>query len=181
MILISPSIALLLNRKFTHSRKCLEVPIREKLDSRNIWRIQYSVWKWRKIKKKTTGFRLTSTHHYFLRRVTIWWLPEPSRHMFPQCSFASSCTFPVPAQSRWSSVGYCACWRDQPFDQGELWKNKDQKKCICYMLFYVSILGEEIKKKIPGENSEIYIIHWQPEGSQLHKLDTEMPPFGYYG
>ena len=36
-----PSIALLLDREFTHSRKCLEVPIREKLDSRNIWRIQY--------------------------------------------------------------------------------------------------------------------------------------------
>ena len=35
-----PSIALLLDREFTHSRKCLEVPIREKLDSRNIWRIQ---------------------------------------------------------------------------------------------------------------------------------------------
>ena len=33
-----PSIALLLDREFTHSRKCLEVPIREKLDSRNIWR-----------------------------------------------------------------------------------------------------------------------------------------------
>ena len=29
----------LLDREFTHSRKCLEVPIREKLDSRNIWRI----------------------------------------------------------------------------------------------------------------------------------------------
>ena len=26
---------------FNHSRKCLEVPIREKFDSRNIWRIQY--------------------------------------------------------------------------------------------------------------------------------------------
>ena len=35
-------IALLLDREFNHSRKCLEVPIREKLDSRNIWRIQYS-------------------------------------------------------------------------------------------------------------------------------------------
>ena len=35
-----PSIALLLDREFTHSRKCLEVRIREKLDSRNIWRIQ---------------------------------------------------------------------------------------------------------------------------------------------
>ena len=34
-------IALLLDREFNHSRKCLEVPIREKLDSRNIWRIQY--------------------------------------------------------------------------------------------------------------------------------------------
>ena len=29
-------IALLLDREFNHSRKCLEVPIREKLDSRNI-------------------------------------------------------------------------------------------------------------------------------------------------
>ena len=36
-------IALLLDREFNHSRKCLEVQIREKLDSRNIWRIQYSV------------------------------------------------------------------------------------------------------------------------------------------
>ena len=36
MILISPSIALLLNREFNHSWECLEVPIREKLDSRNI-------------------------------------------------------------------------------------------------------------------------------------------------
>ena len=35
-----PSIALLLDREFGHSRKCLEVQIREKLDSRNIWRIQ---------------------------------------------------------------------------------------------------------------------------------------------
>ena len=34
-------IALLLDREFNQSRKCLEVPIREKLDSRNIWRIQY--------------------------------------------------------------------------------------------------------------------------------------------
>ena len=34
-------IALLLDREFNHSRKCLEVAIREKLDSRNIWRIQY--------------------------------------------------------------------------------------------------------------------------------------------
>ena len=33
-------IALLLDREFNHSRKCLEVQIREKLDSRNIWRIQ---------------------------------------------------------------------------------------------------------------------------------------------
>ena len=33
--------ALLLDREFNHSRKCLEVPIRKKLDSRNIWRIQY--------------------------------------------------------------------------------------------------------------------------------------------
>ena len=32
----------LLDREFNHSRKCLKVPIREKLDSRNIWRIQYS-------------------------------------------------------------------------------------------------------------------------------------------
>ena len=31
----------LLDREFNHSRKCLKVPIREKLDSRNIWRIQY--------------------------------------------------------------------------------------------------------------------------------------------
>ena len=30
----------LLDREFNHSRKCLKVPIREKLDSRNIWRIQ---------------------------------------------------------------------------------------------------------------------------------------------
>ena len=41
MILISPSIALLLNHEFNHLRKCLEVPIREILDSQNIWRIQY--------------------------------------------------------------------------------------------------------------------------------------------
>ena len=41
MIPISPSIALLLDREFNHSQKCLEVPIREKLDSQNIWRIQY--------------------------------------------------------------------------------------------------------------------------------------------
>ena len=34
-------IALLLDREFNHSRKCLEVPIRKKLDSQNIWRIQY--------------------------------------------------------------------------------------------------------------------------------------------
>ena len=33
----------LLDREFNHSRKCLRVPIREKLDSQNIWRIQYSV------------------------------------------------------------------------------------------------------------------------------------------
>ena len=32
----------LLDREFNHSRKCLKVPIREKLDSRNIWRIQYT-------------------------------------------------------------------------------------------------------------------------------------------
>ena len=44
MILISPSTALLLDRESNHLRKCLEVPIREKLDSQNIWRIQYSVW-----------------------------------------------------------------------------------------------------------------------------------------
>ena len=31
----------LLDREFNHSRKCLKVPIHEKLDSRNIWRIQY--------------------------------------------------------------------------------------------------------------------------------------------
>ena len=35
---ISPSIALL-DRDFNHLRKCLEIPIREKLDSQNIWRI----------------------------------------------------------------------------------------------------------------------------------------------
>ena len=40
--LISASIALLLNHEFNHPRKCLEVPIREKLDLQNIWRIQYS-------------------------------------------------------------------------------------------------------------------------------------------
>ena len=34
----------LLDREFNHSRKCLKVPIREKLDSRNIWRIQYAVF-----------------------------------------------------------------------------------------------------------------------------------------
>ena len=33
----------LLDREFNHSRKCLKVPIREKLDSRNIWRIQYLI------------------------------------------------------------------------------------------------------------------------------------------
>ena len=43
MILISPSIALLLDCEFNHSRKCLEVPIREKFDSQNIWRIQYTI------------------------------------------------------------------------------------------------------------------------------------------
>ena len=42
MILISLSIALLPDREFYHSWKCLEFPIREKLDSQNIWRIQYS-------------------------------------------------------------------------------------------------------------------------------------------
>ena len=31
----------LLDHEFNHSRKCLKVPIREKLDLRNIWRIQY--------------------------------------------------------------------------------------------------------------------------------------------
>ena len=31
----------LVDREFNHSRKCLKVPIHEKLDSRNIWRIQY--------------------------------------------------------------------------------------------------------------------------------------------
>ena len=36
----------LLDRKFNYSRKCLEVPIREKLDSRNIWRIQYTNLSW---------------------------------------------------------------------------------------------------------------------------------------
>ena len=41
MILISPCIALLLDREFNYSQKCLEVPIREKLDSQNICRIQY--------------------------------------------------------------------------------------------------------------------------------------------
>ena len=30
----------LLDREFNHSRKCLKFPIRKKLDSRNIWRIQ---------------------------------------------------------------------------------------------------------------------------------------------
>ena len=39
-ILRSPSIVLL-DHKFNHSRKCREVPIREILDSRNIWRMQY--------------------------------------------------------------------------------------------------------------------------------------------
>ena len=43
MILISRLIALLLDREFNRSRKCLEVPIREKLDSRNIRRIQYFI------------------------------------------------------------------------------------------------------------------------------------------
>ena len=33
----------LLDREFNHSRKCLKVPIREKLDSRNICRIQYTI------------------------------------------------------------------------------------------------------------------------------------------
>ena len=31
----------LLDREFNHLRKCLKFPIREKLDSQNIWRIQY--------------------------------------------------------------------------------------------------------------------------------------------
>ena len=35
-------IALLLDREFNHSRKCLEVPIREKLDSQNILHNLYS-------------------------------------------------------------------------------------------------------------------------------------------
>ena len=35
-------IALFLDREFNPSRKYLEVPIREKLDSRNIWHIQYT-------------------------------------------------------------------------------------------------------------------------------------------
>ena len=43
MILISSSIVLLLDREFNHSRKCLEVPICEKLDSQNIWHIQYTI------------------------------------------------------------------------------------------------------------------------------------------
>ena len=43
MILISRLIALLLDREFNRSRKCLEVPIRKKLDSRNIRRIQYFI------------------------------------------------------------------------------------------------------------------------------------------
>ena len=34
-------IAPLLDREFNHSRKCLEVPIREKLDSQNVLLIQY--------------------------------------------------------------------------------------------------------------------------------------------
>ena len=34
-------IAPFLDREFNHSRKCLEVPILENLDSRYIWRIQY--------------------------------------------------------------------------------------------------------------------------------------------
>ena len=33
----------LLDRELNHSRKCLKILIREKLDSRNIWRIQYSL------------------------------------------------------------------------------------------------------------------------------------------
>ena len=57
-------IAPLLDCEFNHSRKCLEVPIREKLDSWNIWRIQYlwSTFKnWRNAffnnKKKGRGNR----------------------------------------------------------------------------------------------------------------------------
>ena len=34
----------LLDRELNHSRKCLKVLIREKLDSRNIWRIQYIMY-----------------------------------------------------------------------------------------------------------------------------------------
>ena len=37
-------IVLLLDREFNLSQKHLEVPIREKLDSRNIWRIQLCRW-----------------------------------------------------------------------------------------------------------------------------------------
>ena len=33
----------LLDRELNHSRKCLKFPIRKKLDSRNIWRIQYYI------------------------------------------------------------------------------------------------------------------------------------------
>ena len=36
-------IALLLDREFNHSWKCLEVQFREKFDSRNIWHIQYLI------------------------------------------------------------------------------------------------------------------------------------------
>ena len=44
MILISPSIALLFDHKFNHSRKCLDVPIHKKFDLRNIWRICCNYW-----------------------------------------------------------------------------------------------------------------------------------------
>ena len=55
MILISLSIALLLDREFNHSRKCLEVPICEKFDSRNIWRIQYTCVQYLKLYEIPTG------------------------------------------------------------------------------------------------------------------------------
>ena len=42
MILISPSIALLFDREFTHSRKCLEVPIHEKIGLAEIYGV-YSI------------------------------------------------------------------------------------------------------------------------------------------
>ena len=43
-VLISASIALLLDREFNHLRKCLEVPIHKKLDSQNKWHIQYNLF-----------------------------------------------------------------------------------------------------------------------------------------